>query len=208
MLLKQGTVSGNEHEERENGSKKRIGNERLAFRLGFVPIFHFSRFQVLVPGFSNIHCFLIWSQSLCCIYPSSLFLRRFVFSTAQRLVTKRKGLWEGVSSVFSFPPSAASKFSSRERRLGTRQLPVQDFIQTYTPTVFTMKPQINLQSIGQGINQQLLKGRVSELKVFLKQIGEKPCIEEGHSQSATYLHSLERSSLFCCWFCCCCLLLL
>ena len=61
---------------------------------------------------------------------------------------------------------------------------MQDLIQTYNPTVFTMKPQINLQNIGQGINLQLLKGKVSELKVFLKQIGEKPWIEEGRSQSA------------------------
>ena len=51
---------------------------------------------------------------------------------------------------------------------------------------------------------QLLKGGVSELKAFLKQIGEISWIEEGYSQSATYLLSLERSSLFCCWFCCCC----
>ena len=75
---------------------------------------------------------------------------------------------------------------------------MKDFIQTYTPTVFTMKPPINLQNIGQGINLQLLKERVSELKVFLKQIGQKPRIEEGHSQSATYFLSLEHSSLFCC----------
>ena len=56
MLLKQGTVSGNEHEERENEKlvAKKIGNERLAFKLGFVPIFHFSRSPVLVPRFSNI----------------------------------------------------------------------------------------------------------------------------------------------------------
>ena len=38
----------------KNGSKKRIGNEMLAFKLGFVPIFHFSRSSVLVPRFSNI----------------------------------------------------------------------------------------------------------------------------------------------------------
>ena len=75
-----------------------------------------------------------------------------VSAKRERLITKRKGLWEGVSPVFSFPPSVAPKFSSRERRLGTRQLPVQDLIQTYTPTVLTMKSQINLQNIGQGIN--------------------------------------------------------
>ena len=73
-----------------------------------------------------------------------------------------------------------------------------------TPTVFTMKPKINLKNIGQGINLQLLNGRVSELKELLKQIGEEPWIEEGHPQSVTYLLSLERSSLFYCWFCCCC----
>ena len=42
----------------------------------------------------------------------------------------------------------------------------------------------------------MLKGRVSELKEFLKQIGEKPWIEVGRSQSVTNLLSLKRSSLF------------
>ena len=73
---------------------------------------------------------------------------------------------------------------------------MQDLIQTYNPTVFTMKPQINLQNNGQEINQQLLKGRVSELKAFLKQIGEKPWIEEGRSQSVTYLATFPKTFEF------------
>ena len=91
--------------------------------------------------------------------PRALRFSHCTEASAKRewLATKRKGLWEGVSPVFSFPPSVARKFSLRERRLGTRQLPVHDFIQTYNPTVFTMKLQINLQNIGEGINQQLLK---------------------------------------------------
>ena len=58
----------------------------------------------------------------------------FVFLTSasakgEWLVTKRKGPWGGerkdAKPVFSFPPSFARNFSSRERerRLGTRQLP-------------------------------------------------------------------------------------
>ena len=86
--------------------------------------------------------------------PRALRFSHCTEASAKRewLVTKSKGLWEEVSPVFSLPPSVARKFSSRERRLGTRQLPVQDLIQTYNPTVFTMKPQINLQNNDQGIN--------------------------------------------------------
>ena len=45
----------------------------------------------------------------------------------ERMVTKRKGPWEGerleVSPVFSFSSSFARKFSSRESRLGQQAAP-------------------------------------------------------------------------------------
>ena len=61
----------------------------------------------------------------------SLLHRRFVFrmteASAKRegLVINRKGPWEGYSlpPIVSFPPSSARTFSSKERRLGTRQRP-------------------------------------------------------------------------------------
>ena len=50
---------------------------------------------------------------------------RFSQGRGERLVMNRKGPWEGYrlqgKPVFSFPPSFARKFSSGERRLGTRQ---------------------------------------------------------------------------------------
>ena len=71
-------------------------------------------------------------QFRCFTSSDSLLLRRFVFrkveASAKRewLVMNRKGPWEGyrrqAKPVVSFPPSFAPTFSSRERRLGTRQL--------------------------------------------------------------------------------------
>ena len=50
---------------------------------------------------------------------------RFSQGRGERLVMNRKGPWEGYrrqgKPVVSFPPSFARTFSSRERRLGTRQ---------------------------------------------------------------------------------------
>ena len=61
------------------------------------------------------------------------------------------------------------------------------FYSNLYPHCVTMKPQINLHNIGQGINQQMLKGRVSELKVFLKQIGENLGSKKGiRNQPPTY----------------------
>ena len=47
---------------------------------------------------------------------------RFSHCRGERLVMNRKGPWEGYRRL-SFPPSFARTFSSRERRLGTRQGP-------------------------------------------------------------------------------------
>ena len=86
------------------------------------------------------HCWAnnvgIWSASweatqplrLCKLHGGHILLLswRFVFrKVEERLVMNRKGPWEGyrrqAKPVVSFPPSFARTFSSRERRLGTRQ---------------------------------------------------------------------------------------
>ena len=86
-------------------------------------------------------CYVIMSRTLSqFLYRNtSLLLRRFVFliveASAKRvwLVMNRKRPWKGyrrrAKPIVSFPPSFARTFSSRERRLGTRQSQYHEFYQ-------------------------------------------------------------------------------
>ena len=68
------------------------------------------------PFFTSTNALVYVFISFNLLLYSSLLLRRFVFrKVEERLVMNRKGPWD------SFPPSFARTFSSRERRLGTRQ---------------------------------------------------------------------------------------
>ena len=87
---------------------------------------------------------------------NQLLLRRFVFriveANAKRewLVMNRKRRWEG-SPVVSFPPSFAFTFSSRERRVGTRQVVTRhqyEISVLVSQTSFRVKPVVESRNVG------------------------------------------------------------
>ena len=87
---------------------------------------------------------------------NQLLLRRFVFriveANAKRewLVMNRKRRWEG-SPVVSFPPSFAFTFSSRERRVGTRQVVTRhqyEISVLVSQTSFRGKPVVGSRNVG------------------------------------------------------------
>ena len=109
------------------------GNKNNVHWLSFsVEAFHAVR-PLKITQLSNdlLYC-ILWNVTFFGCLPS-LLLRCFVFliveasAKRERLVMNRKQGTMGrvqtvVSPVVSFPPSFARTFSSRERRLGTKQL--------------------------------------------------------------------------------------
>ena len=80
--------------------------------------------------YSDLHLFFAPSPFVDSAYgrpessPLSLLLRRFVFRMAEASAKRVTGDEpQGTMGRVSFPPSFARTFSSKERRLGTRQIP-------------------------------------------------------------------------------------
>ena len=86
--------------------------------------------------------------------PCSLLLRRFVFRKAEASAKQVTGdepqgtMGRVQAAVVSFPPSFARTFSSKERRLGTRQAPLYFFLEhslAMPLKLFPINPQLSPQ---------------------------------------------------------------
>ena len=122
--------------------------------------------------------------SFSTLHSPSLLLRRFVFRmvshrgeretrvTGEEAQGTTGRVKKGGEAVFSFPPSFACKFSSRERRLGTRETPNRMIIfnlrtkftlliNFYLDTILNIPKVTNVNDFWEWMNQTLVPGLYS-----------------------------------------------